>query len=154
MYGEPTINKDDVIKKVYFNRLPKELYKWYFKENINIYNIVCELGKPQIYGNNINMCKTFMHTQKPYNEYSDDIKSRVDKILDFYLNCWCSGDKEQFEYLINWIANMARGNKNQTMIYIKCMTQGIGKSTGCEFIFNNVIGDDLSIETGSQPLKT
>jgi hypothetical protein len=48
---------------------------------------------------------------------------------------------------------MARGNKNNSCIYLKGV-QGLGKSTLPQFISKHVIGNDLCLESGSEPLKS
>ena len=48
---------------------------------------------------------------------------------------------------------MVRGNKNKSCLYLKGI-QGIGKSTISEHLMKHVVGDPLSLETGSDPIKT
>ena len=50
-----------------------------------------------------------------------------------------------------WMSNMARGNKNQSVLYLKG-EEGIGKSTFTDFLVKYVIGQRLSLKSGSQPL--
>ena len=46
---------------------------------------------------------------------------------------------------------MARGGKNQSVLYLRG-EQGIGKSTFTDFLRKFVIGPQLCIQSGSQPL--
>ena len=45
------IVEDKIIKSVYFNRLPKVIYDFYFKEYDQIKTLTCEINKPFIYDN-------------------------------------------------------------------------------------------------------
>jgi hypothetical protein len=53
-------------------------------------------------------------------------------MLDFIKGVWANENKDSFEYILKWFANMARGNKNVTAIYAKAI-EGIGKSTLIDF---------------------
>ena len=48
---------------------------------------------------------------------------------------------------------MVQGNKNDSILYLKGV-QGIGKSTLTEMLKDYIIGNDISLETGSEPLKS
>ena len=89
--GKPIyeIVEDAIIKKVYFNRLPKVISDFYFKFYDQIKTLTCEINKPFIFGNFINTCPAFLHEVKPYTEYSKELKSKVEIILPFFfLNYW------------------------------------------------------------------
>ena len=144
---------DKIVKSTYFNRLSKEINQYYFKEFSDIKTIVYKLNKPTFYENNINLCPNLKHVYKPYKLFDDATKQNVDKFLNFIKDIICSNNNESFEFVIKWFANMIRGNKNTSCIYLKG-GQGIGKSTLPQFIKKYVIGDDLSLETGSTPLKS
>ena len=48
---------------------------------------------------------------------------------------------------------MVKGGKNKSCLYLKGI-QGIGKSTISEHLMKHVVGDALSLETGSDPIRT
>jgi hypothetical protein len=52
------------IKNTYFNRMPKELTTFYFKEYNELRSIVYELNKPLMYENKINLCPRMKHEYK------------------------------------------------------------------------------------------
>ena len=145
------IKEDKVIKSVYFNRLPKVIFDFYFKEYDQIKTLTCEMNKPFIFGKFINTCPSLMHEVKAYSEYSEEVKSKVDLMLNFLKEIWASGNEPQYQFIIKWLAKMARGEKNQSVLYLKS-EQGIGKSTFTDFLRKHVIGPKLCIQSGSQPL--
>jgi hypothetical protein len=145
------IKEDKVIKSVYFNRLPKVIYDFYFKEYDQIKSLTCEINKPFIFGKFINTCPSFLHELKPYSEYPKEIKVKVELMLTFLKEIWASDNEAQYQFLIKWLARMARGEKNQSVLYLKS-EQGIGKSTFTDFLRKHVIGSQLCIQSGSQPL--
>ena len=150
---KPVYNITDpkVIKSVYFNRLSKEINAYYFTEYTGIKQLVCELNKPLLFDNKINTCPSMMHDAKPYNTFSPDIKAKVQTMLKYVKESWANNKDDQFKFIIQWIANMTRGNKNQSLLYLKG-PEGIGKSTFTDFLVKHVIGSRLSLKSGSQPL--
>jgi hypothetical protein len=70
---------------------------------------------------------------------------------DYILEVLCSDDVQQYEYVMKWFANMAKGKKNDSILYLKG-PQGCGKSTISQFLMKHVIGSQLSRETGAEPL--
>ena len=151
--GKPfyEIKEDKVIKSVYFNRLPKVIQDFYFREYDQIKTLTCELNKPFIFGKYINTCPAYMHEVKTYSDYSDAVKGKVELMLSFLKEIWASNNDKQYQFIIKWIANMARGGKNQSVLYLRA-EQGIGKSTFTDFLRKHVIGSKLCIQSGSQPL--
>ena len=145
------IKEDKVIKSVYFNRLPKVIYDFYFKEYDQIKTLTCEMNKPFIFGKFINTCPSLLHDVKPYSEYSKEIKVKVDMMLNFLKEIWASDSEPQYQFIIKWLAKMTRGEKNQSVLYLKS-EQGIGKSTFTDFLRKHVVGPKLCIQSGSQPL--
>jgi hypothetical protein len=140
------------VKNVYFNRLPKEICTWYFKENRKIYSIINELNKPLIGENTINLCKTFLHKSvKKYSEYSTEIHEAIKIFLDYMKLCLCSNKDDQFQYLLKWLSYMVKGNKNDSALYLKG-PEGTGKSTFLEFLAGYVLGD-LYLKSNDQPFK-
>jgi hypothetical protein len=151
--GKPVyeIKEDQTIKKVYFNRLPKDVCDYYFKKYDKIRSLTCELNKPTLFDNYFNTCPSFLHTVKPYDSFSNEIKNKVNIMLDCIQTIWASGDEAQYNYIIKWFANMARGGKNQSVLYLRG-DEGIGKSTITDFMMKHVIGSRLSLMSGSGPL--
>ena len=145
---------EGTIKKVYFNRISKELNSYYFKEYTNIKQITFELNKDTFYENYLNLCPKLKHTYKPYESFDESSKEGVKFMLDFILDIINDGNEDSYKFLLKWMSNMVRGNKNNSCIVLKTATEGVGKSTLTTFIREYVIGDDLSLECGSQPLKT
>ena len=146
-----TITDDQIIKKVYFNRLPKDVCDYYFKYYKKIRSLTCELNKPTLFGDYFNTCPSFLHTVQPYESFSSEMKNKVNTMLDCMKTIWASGDDAQYNYIMKWFSNMARGGKNQSVLYLRG-DEGIGKSTITDFMMKHVIGSRLSLMSGSGPL--
>ena len=140
------------VKKVYFNRIHKDLNKFYFFEYDDIREPVCEVGQPFLFDNKVNLIDKFKHETKPYSEYPEDIKTKVERVLSVIKEVWANDNEATFKYIIGWFANLIRGKKTGKILYLKG-PQGIGKSTITEFIANHVIGK-LALISGSEPLKS
>jgi hypothetical protein len=149
--GEPVIMKQEVIKKTYFDRMTKKANEYYFKENCEIKEIICKLNDPVVSGDNINICPQLKHKFVAYSTFSDEAKAGVELMLSFVNEVWANSKKEDYDYLLNWFANMIQGNKNESILYGKSI-QGVGKSTFSTFIKKWVIGNPLCAITGSGPL--
>jgi hypothetical protein len=124
----------DVINRTYIKRLAgdeyKELKTW-FNTTDDIYRRVCIPNRQLIKDDTINMVGAFLHNQDmKYKECKKEHRRGVKMMLNFIKTVWCSDDDEQYEYIINWIANMCQGNKNEMLLYAKSHTEGIGKSGG------------------------
>ena len=133
--------KREVINKV---DNQKEIYGT-IKKNNKIFSIVCRIGKPRIYKENqkyyLNESGSFLHqTYRQYDEYTEEIKTKVDKIFEMMKEISCNGDKNVFKALLTWYAQIARGRKTECFITRICNVQGIGKSTEPEFFMNWVFG--------------
>ena len=152
--GKPVIRimDDATIKKVYFKRFSDSICNFYFKEFKCLRKIVCVLNKPVLYDDKINICPPIKAQYKPYDEFSKKTQDAVKLFLRYILEVLASDNQDSYEYILNWIANMLKGNKNDACIYLKG-GQGIGKSTISDFLKEHVIGRDLFLETGSSPLK-
>ena len=66
---------------------------------------------------------------------SNGVKKSVEYVLDFLKEVWASYSDLQFDFIVKWLANMARGGKNQSVLYLRG-EQGIGKSTFTDFLRN------------------
>ena len=143
-----------VIKSTYFKRMSKELNEFYFEKYTSLKTITYQLNKDLFIGNELNLCpKMKAKKTKIYSEYDDKTKEGVEAILHFIKEVLASNNQASYDYLIKWFANMLKGNKNDSCLYLKGQ-QGIGKSTLFEFLKYHVIGLDLLLETGSEPLKS
>lgn len=151
--GTYELMSDEIIKKVYFNRCDKKIREYYFQEFTEIKTAVYEIHQPQFYENNINLCPP-LPTYKPYIEFNDEIKANVNIFLNFMLDVLCNNNKDIQTHLNKWIANMCKGNKNDCALILKTNAEGVGKSTLPKMLMDFVIGDKLSLETGSEPLKS
>jgi hypothetical protein len=128
-----------------------KLSKFYFKEYAGLKTIVYELGKPILYDDKLNLCHQFKHEYKLYDSYTPEIKEKVNIMLSFIKEVIASNSIPQYEYILKWFANIAHGNKNDSIFYMKG-SQGIGKSTITQFLMQYVIGHKLSLETGAESL--
>jgi hypothetical protein len=147
------IMDDTVVKKTYFKRMTKELQRYYFEEKTDLRTLSYDVNKPTLYENYLNQCPTIKQTYKKYNEFSNDIKQKVDIILNHILEVYCSNRKDSYDFILKWFSNMIRGNRNNSALYLKG-PQGAGKSSIVDdFIRHFVIGLELSYQGGSSPLK-
>ena len=147
------IKEAKIIKEVYFNRLQKVLQDFYFKQYDQIKTLTCELNKPFVFGKFINTCPAFMHEVKPFESFSTEAKANVKLMLDYLKEIWANGNENQYQFIIKWFANMAKGGKNQSVLYLRS-EEGIGKSTFTDFLRKHVIGNKLCILSGSNPLTS
>jgi hypothetical protein len=152
--GEFEILETKVVKSTYFNRMSKELNEYYFKRFKSLKTITYQINKEPIIGDKLNLCpKMKAQKVKPYKEYDDKTKKGVEAMKQYIKEVLADNSQESYEYLIKWIANMLKGNKNDACLYLKG-EQGIGKSTLFDFLIDYVIGEKLSYQEGSQPLRS
>ena len=151
--GKFEIRETEDLKKTYFNRVSKELSDYYFKQKTDIRRIVYEVNKPVLHDDCINLCPQMLHKYVEYKKHSEKAQEGVRTMLTHLKEVICSGDDNQYRFLLKWFANMIKGNKNNSCLYLKGAPQGSGKSTPIEFIREFVIGINLSLITGSGPLK-
>ena len=142
-----------VLKSTYFNRMSKQWNKYYFTEKTDIRTIIYDLNKPILSATELNLCPRKKHLYKPYKDFTDDIKRKVGIMLFHLKDVLCDSQEDIYQFLLKWLANAIRGNKNNSCVYLKG-PQGTGKTTVFDFIRYHVIGDELCVETGSGPLKT
>jgi hypothetical protein len=151
--GKFEVVETKVIKSTYFNRMSKEINEFYFYKYTGIKQITYQLNAPEFIGNYLNLCPQMKAQAKhKFDEYDELAKNGVHTLLNFIKEVLADNNLESYNYLIKWFANMLQGNKNDSCLYLKGQ-QGIGKSTICEFLKDYVIGLDLMLETGSEPLK-
>jgi hypothetical protein len=170
--GKYVIKDQQTVKKVYFDRMP--LYKcvdddddpkevqtfdfsnWYFKKYTDLRTITYELNKDIFFDDKINLCPRMKHQYFKYDWTENDkklkkLKQKLDIMLNYIKEVLASGNEDVFKYIIQWLSYMVKGGKNDSILYLKSK-QGTGKSTLCEFLREHVIGDDLSLESGSAPI--
>ena len=121
----------------------------YFKTNAKIYNIVSEVLLPRHYniGNRyyINLCQGLLHKEvKPYAEYSNETKAKVQIALNMIKEITCSNDDVLFNAYIKWYGKVVRGEQTGVIIYKKS-PEGTGKSTETDWIMKYVIGEKVSV---------
>lgn len=147
------IKDDQELKRSYFNRMQKELYNYYFKEFTEVKTITYEINKETFYDDKINLCP---HMKYKYNEAfipKDNVKLNLNFLLDYMKDILCSGNEECYNFLLKWVSNMCKGNKNNSCLYLKGI-QGVGKSSLFVFLSKYVLGNNLCLETGSDPIRT
>jgi hypothetical protein len=141
-----------VLKATYFNRMPKELQDYYFRQKIDLRDITFDMHKDKIFDNKINLCPKIIHTYKEYKTFSEETKKKVDQLFKIMFEILSDSKQEAYEYLLKWISNMCKGNRNDSALILKGV-QGAGKSTIFEFLRLHVL-KGLSYQGGTGPLKT
>src|ERR1700722_10542656 len=83
------------------------------------------------------------------------ILSKLDIVLerDYIKEVLCSNKDDSYKFLLKWLSNMVRGNRNESALYLKG-PQGVGKLTLLEFIRYHVLSNPLCSQGGSAPLKS
>lgn len=146
-----TIMQKETINEVYLSRFPKDIKTWFKTETIPK-KLVCDLSKPTLGDNYINISKTLKHKYEPYKSLDENTKLGVNQILNYIKEVWANSNEEVYSYLIKWLSEMVKGHKNKTCLYVKGL-QGIGKSTIPEFIRDFVIGKNVTCKGKSDHLK-
>ena len=148
----------DKFKTAFSNAFPTDIKKWFFTQNLRRYTVDMDLSPdiPQVSHNPpvLNLGKTFMHRKKDYNSYSDNIKEKVEFYLAFLKEVFCDNSEKLLTYLLLWLAVVANGKKNETILYIKTALEGVGKSKLLNMLINHVFGPNLCCESDEQPLTT
>ena len=159
--GQYVIRDQATVKKVYFDRMPKyqcdedeppfDLGKWYFTKYDKVRSITYDLNKEVFHDDKINLCPRMMHEYKKFDTFDKKIQGKVGVMLNYIKEVLSSADDAVYAYILKWFAHMVKGNKNDAILYLKAK-QGFGKSTLLEFIRDHVVGNPLSLETGSAPI--
>ena len=135
MHSNPTKRRitRSVIAKVYGD---KEIAK-HFSCNALQYNIICDMHKPQIFSigkqHYLNMCAGFNAKQFPMSSFSEETMNKLNIFLNYMKEILASNDEAAYIYLLKWFSNALKGNKNDTILFLKSL-QGTGKSTMSDFI--------------------
>ena len=148
-------DKKDCINEVMV-KIDEKLFKQLFEKNNAIYNLVSNIKRPRIYKENddyyVNEWRGFMYKDiKPYDEYSEDLRDRVQIILDMIKEISCGNNEEFYDAYIKYLSQLCRGIKTEVIIYKKSM-QGCGKSTESDFLMNYVLGSSICTIGNTEPL--
>jgi len=112
------IIQKDTFKEVYLKRFPKDIQKWFNTETIPK-KLICDINKPTIGDTFINVSEKIMHEySKKYSEYSVETQGK-NIMFDFVKLIWANNDDKVNQFLLKWLANMVKGNKNSSCIYVK-----------------------------------
>ena len=124
--GKYEIKDESTVKKVYFNRMPDyvslvdnklkkvDLSEWYFKTYTGIKTITFELNKDVFYDDKFNLCPKMKHQYVKYEE-----NEKVNIMLNFIKEVLASGNEEVYNYILQWLSYMVKGNKNTSILYMK-----------------------------------
>jgi hypothetical protein len=143
---------DEILNKVYLKRCGKLIKQYYTEEFKAIKTPVYKLNKPIMYDDKINLCPQ-LKPSKPYKNFDNTTKKKVNIYLDYIKEVLASNSEEVYQYLLKWTANMCKGNKNDSALVFKTTAKGVGKSTHPTMLRKYILGESLSLETGSDPLK-
>ncbi len=142
------------LKSVYFSKLPNEINFYFFKERTALYEVVSEVNKPRVYDEKINTFEGLKYENvKPFEEYSTKTKEGVNLYLSYMKEVLCSNNQESFDYIMKWVANMCKGNKNDSCLYLKGI-EGIGKSSFSDFLKEYVLGPKISTLSKTDTLRS
>jgi hypothetical protein len=138
-------------------KLKDEYINGIMDKNNKVYRITCNLNKPRLFEENklfyINECKGFLHKNyKPFNEYSNDIKKKVQMLLDMIFEISCSNNKELFDAYIKYYSKLSKGEKTEVIIYKKSADQGTGKSFETSYFIKFVFGEPICLISNTEPL--
>jgi hypothetical protein len=69
--------------------------------------------------NEVNLFKGFLFKNtKPFQEFDNQIQEKVKEFLNDYVrDCLCRGEGTTYIYVMKWLANMVKGNKNTTALF-------------------------------------
>lgn len=117
--GKYEIYDDAVIKKTYFKRMSTELNKYYFQDKTDLKKITYDINKPVLYENYLNLCPRVKQLYKKPDEFSKETHVKLYIILHYIKEVLCCNKEESYKFLLKWIANMLRGNRNESALYLK-----------------------------------
>ena len=83
--GKTNIIPDNTMKTVYLNRFRKEINEWYVKILLPR-DIICDLHKPQVTKDYVNLAGRLIHTPQPYSEFSKDVKKSASYVRLYHVN--------------------------------------------------------------------
>lgn len=124
--------------------------KWLTDNVYDRWSIVLKLGAPAVdkAKKTINLMGNLKHELsqcKPYEEYSDDIRAKVDRFVEHIKVVWCSRHPEQYEFVLDWLS--CTGNKKvKCALYLQSLEQ-TGKGMVIDFLQHHVFGKSLVLST-------
>ena len=77
-----TMIQKETMNEVYFAKFKPDIKKWFNKET-DPKQIICDITKPTVGDNYINISKTLKHKYVKYDEYSQEIKDAVNLMLSY-----------------------------------------------------------------------
>lgn len=143
--GKWSVKTYEDVKNIYFNRMPKKVTQYFFFENTNLYSTIVDPHKAKIGYYYFNRFNGFIHPRRDYHTYPPDIKKKVELFNHFVLEVLSSGKQDVYQYNLKWFSNMAKGNKNKTLMYNRGYIQGVGKSHTTDFLADYVLGDEIAL---------
>lgn len=142
------------IKKVFFNRMNKEINVWYFNKYDQLYRLINDVHKPALVDNKINMCSGFKwKVTKKYSEFPAATRKKVDVFLGYMKEVLCDNNMDSLKYLLKYYSHMCKGKKNDSTLYFKG-PEGTGKSTNIEFLTKYVLGLGICVKPTIECLTT
>ncbi len=117
--------------------MPKELQNYYFRDYLDVRQIAFDVNKDVYYEDKINLCPRMKFKYDPDYEPSEYAQEGLDYVLDYMKSILCSNKQDCFDFLLKWISNMLKGNKNNSCLYLKGI-QGTGKSSLYQFLSNDI----------------
>ena len=90
--------KQHVVITAIFNKLPKDLRKWFTYDYDRVRRIVNKVNKPKITDEYINTFNGFKHKKVPYESYPDNVKQKINIMNDYIKEILASNNNEQFDY--------------------------------------------------------
>jgi hypothetical protein len=151
--GQYEMITDEVLNKVYLKRCGKKIREYYLEDYKEVKTPVYKLNKPLMYEDKINLCPQ-LRPIKPYKDFDKSIKAKVNIYLSYLKEIIASNNEDVFQYILKWNANVCKGNKNDTALVFKTNSKGVGKSTHPTMMRKYILGENLCLETGSEPLKS
>jgi len=144
---------DEILNRVYLRRCGKKIKEYYTEDYKDIKTPVYKINKPLFFDDKINLCPQ-LPIYKPYKDFDKTIQYKVNIFLDFIKEILASGNDDVYNYIIKWNANMCKGNKNDSALVFKTTAKGVGKSSFPVMMRKYILGEKLSLESGSEPLKS
>lgn len=102
----------------------------------------------------LNMLKSYhldLTSVKKYDEFPQDIKQKMNMLLNHIKEVWANGCDKMYEYILNWLACTINGKKLRTFLYLSSL-EGTGKSMVIDFIKSYVLGQTALITSSMNDL--
>jgi len=120
--------------------------QWFQNHVFDRYQFVTKLNAPPIdfVKKTINMMGRLKFgdlDSSKYDDCSDQTKKAVEMMLSHLKEVWCSGNEEQYEYVLTWLSCLGR-RKVKSALYLQSLEQ-TGKSLVVEFLKGHVFGKSI-----------